>query len=53
VSTWASATFAGIESIRKLIEHGHTVHVGAGLDATTRPGKHVAPGSDGVGVGLA
>jgi cation diffusion facilitator family transporter len=28
---WASAAFAGIESIRKLIEHGHTAHVGAGI----------------------
>jgi cation diffusion facilitator family transporter len=28
---WASAAFAGYESIRKLIEHGHTSHVGAGI----------------------
>ena len=28
---WASAAFAGYESVRKLIEHGHTVHVGAGI----------------------
>jgi cation diffusion facilitator family transporter len=28
---WASAAFAGFESIRKLIEHGHTVHVAAGI----------------------
>lgn len=28
---WASAAFAGAESIRKLIEHGHTVHLGAGI----------------------
>jgi cation diffusion facilitator family transporter len=28
---WASAAFAGIESVRKLIEHGHTAHVGAGI----------------------
>jgi len=28
---WASAAFAGIESVRKLIEHGHTTHVGAGI----------------------
>jgi cation diffusion facilitator family transporter len=28
---WASAAFAGYESIRKLIEHGHTTHVGAGI----------------------
>ena len=28
---WASAAFAGYESIRKLVEHGHTAHVGAGI----------------------
>jgi cation diffusion facilitator family transporter len=28
---WMSAGFAGFESIRKLIEHGHTAHVGAGI----------------------
>jgi cation diffusion facilitator family transporter len=28
---WASAAFAGFESIRKLIEHGHTAHVTAGM----------------------
>src|SRR5215470_3610152 len=28
---WASAAFAGFESIRKLIEHGHTAHIGAGI----------------------
>ena len=28
---WASAAFAGYESIRKLIGHGHTTHVGAGI----------------------
>src|ERR1700733_2298657 len=28
---WASAAFAGAESIRKLIEHGHTTHVGWGI----------------------
>ena len=28
---WASAVFAGYESIRKLIEHGHTTHVGVGI----------------------
>lgn len=28
---WASAAFAGYESIRKLIEHGHTSFVGAGI----------------------
>ena len=27
VVIWASAAFAGYESIRKLIEHGHTTHV--------------------------
>ncbi len=31
VVIWASAAFAGFESIRKLIEHGHTAHVGAGI----------------------
>jgi cation diffusion facilitator family transporter len=28
---WASAAFAGFESIRKLIGHGHTSHVGVGI----------------------
>jgi cation diffusion facilitator family transporter len=28
---WASAAFAGYESIRKLIVHGHTTHIGAGI----------------------
>jgi cation diffusion facilitator family transporter len=28
---WVSAAFAGAESARKLIEHGHTAHVGAGI----------------------
>lgn len=28
---WVSAGFAGYESVRKLIEHGHTAHVGAGI----------------------
>jgi cation diffusion facilitator family transporter len=31
VVIWASAAFAGYESIRKLIEHGQTAHVGAGI----------------------
>ncbi|MGH3250372.1 MAG: cation diffusion facilitator family transporter, partial [Trebonia sp.] len=31
VGIWASAAFAGYESVRKLIEHGHTAHVGAGI----------------------
>lgn len=31
VVIWASAAFAGFESIRKLVEHGHTAHVGAGI----------------------
>lgn len=31
VVIWASAAFAGYESIRKLIGHGHTVFVGAGI----------------------
>ena len=31
VVIWASAAFAGFESICKLIEHGHTVHVAAGI----------------------
>src|SRR5580700_10980555 len=31
VVIWASAVFAGYESIRKLIEHGHTTHVGVGI----------------------
>jgi cation diffusion facilitator family transporter len=28
---WASGAFAGFESIRKLIDHGHTTHVGVGI----------------------
>jgi cation diffusion facilitator family transporter len=31
VVIWASAAFAGYESIRKLVEHGHTTHLGAGI----------------------
>jgi cation diffusion facilitator family transporter len=31
VVIWASAAFAGYESIRKLIAHGHTTHIGAGI----------------------
>jgi cation diffusion facilitator family transporter len=31
VVIWASAAVAGYESVRKLIEHGHTAHVGAGV----------------------
>lgn len=31
VVIWASAAFAGFESIRKLVEHGHTAHVAAGI----------------------
>jgi cation diffusion facilitator family transporter len=31
VVIWASAVFAGYESARKLIEHGHTAHIGAGV----------------------
>src|SRR4029077_6318282 len=31
VACWASAAFAGCESIRKLIGHGPTSHVGAGI----------------------
>lgn len=31
VVIWASAAFAGFESIRKLIGHGHTAHVAAGI----------------------
>jgi cation diffusion facilitator family transporter len=31
VVIWASAVFAGYESIRKLIDHGHTSHVGVGI----------------------
>jgi len=31
VVIWASAIFAGAESIRKLIEHGHTTHLAAGI----------------------
>jgi len=28
---WISAAFAGFESVRKLIDHGHTAHVAAGI----------------------
>jgi cation diffusion facilitator family transporter len=31
VVIWASAAFAGWQSIRKLLEHGHTTHVAAGI----------------------
>lgn len=31
VVIWASAAFAGVESVRKLIEHGHTTDVGWGI----------------------
>jgi len=31
VVIWASAAFAGYESIRKLLVHGSTTHVGAGI----------------------
>ena len=31
VVIWASAVFAGYESVRKLVEHGSTAHVGAGI----------------------
>jgi cation diffusion facilitator family transporter len=31
VVIWASAAFAGYESVRKLLEHGHTTHIGAGI----------------------
>lgn len=31
VVIWASAVFAGVESVRKLIEHGTTSHVGWGV----------------------
>ena len=33
VVIWASAVFAGFESVRKLVEHGHTAHVSAGIAA--------------------
>jgi cation diffusion facilitator family transporter len=31
IVVWASAAFAGVESVRKLIEHGHTADVGWGI----------------------
>lgn len=31
VVIWMSAAFAGYESVRKLVEHGHTAFVGAGI----------------------
>jgi cation diffusion facilitator family transporter len=31
VVVWASAAFAGFESVRKLLEHGRTTYVGAGI----------------------
>jgi cation diffusion facilitator family transporter len=33
VVIWASAVFAGVESVRKLLEHGTTTHVGIGIVA--------------------
>ena len=33
VVIWASAVFAGVESVRKLLEHGTTSHVGVGIVA--------------------
>ena len=33
VVIWASAVLAGVESVRKLVEHGHTQHVGFGITA--------------------
>ena len=33
VVIWASAVFAGVESVRKLLEHGGTSHVGLGIVA--------------------
>lgn len=35
VVIWVSAAFAGFESIRKLIDHGHTAHVAAGIAGAT------------------
>jgi cation diffusion facilitator family transporter len=31
VVVWASAVFAGFESIRKLLQHGHTTHLSIGI----------------------
>jgi len=31
VVIWVSAAFAGFESVRKLIDHGHTTHLGWGI----------------------
>ena len=33
VVIWASAVLAGVESVRKLVAHGHTGHVGFGITA--------------------
>jgi cation diffusion facilitator family transporter len=33
LAIWASALFAGIESVRKLVHHGPTVHLGWGIAA--------------------
>jgi cation diffusion facilitator family transporter len=33
VVIWASAVFAGVESVRKLLQHGSTSHVGIGIVA--------------------
>jgi cation diffusion facilitator family transporter len=33
LAIWASALFAGIESVRKLVHHGETVHLGWGIAA--------------------
>ncbi len=33
LAIWASALFAGIESVRKLVHHGETIHLGWGIAA--------------------
>jgi hypothetical protein len=50
VVIWASAAFAGYESFRKLIAHGHATHVGAGIagavilaQSAAAPCKAMAP----------
>jgi divalent metal cation (Fe/Co/Zn/Cd) transporter len=46
VVIWASAAFAGWQSVRKLIEHGHTTHLAAGITGAALgiAGNHLVAG---------
>lgn len=46
VVIWASAAFAGWQSVRKLIEHGHTTHLAAGIAGAALgiAGNHLVAG---------